>query len=201
MAGPQDDWRVPRRARLCAISGRELAPGDRVVSELFDRGDSFERRDRLDDVAPPPNEVAPFSRWSFVVPPEPERRPGVDLDLALRFLRDLLAENDPERHPLAQVLSLLLVRKRRLKVVDRGTSDTGVRVVRVAVAALEEDEILEVPDPRLTPEVVAAVTREVNALFGFEEPPGVPPAGEHEPPAADDEPPAPPPPPGSEPPG
>jgi hypothetical protein len=169
MAGPQDDWSVPRRARSCALSEREFAAGDRVVTELFDRGDAFERRDRLESVEPPEGDATPFSRWSFVVPAEPERRPGVDLDLAMRFLRDLIAANDPERRPLAQVLSLLLVRKRRLKIVERGTSSSGDRVVRATIPGPEDDEMLEIPDPPLTPEVVASVTREVNDLFGFEE--------------------------------
>jgi hypothetical protein len=170
MAGSQDDWSVPRRARRCALSEKEFAAGDHVVTELFDRGDTFERRDRLEGVEPPEGDAAPFSRWSFVVPAEPERRPGVDLDLAMRFLRDLIEAGDPERRPLAQVLSLLLVRKRRLKIVDRGTSAAGDRVVRATIPGPEDDEVLEIPDPPLTPDVVASVTREVNELFGFEEP-------------------------------
>jgi len=188
MAGPQDDWKVPRRSRRCALSDREFVAGDRVVTELFDRGDAFERRDRLEGVEPPEGDTTPFSHWPFTVPAEPERRPGVDLDLAMRFLRDLVEAGDPERRPLAQVLSLLLVRKRRLKIVDRGTSADGHRVVRATRPGPENDEILEIPDPPLTPDVIASVTLEVNELFGFEEPVDTPaevPVDESEPPPAE----------------
>ena len=49
----QDDWKIPGRARSCAESGRPFEAGDRVVSDLIDRGDRFERIDRLEGVEAP----------------------------------------------------------------------------------------------------------------------------------------------------
>ena len=162
----REEWPVPRRARECALSGRAFAPGDRVVSELFDHGDHFERRDRLESVEPDPDETAPFSRWVSPWPPEPERAPGVDLDLARTFLRDLLREDEPDHRPLAHVLALLLIRKRRLKMLGHGLADDGAPVLRVTLPQ-DPDDVLEIPAPPMPPDVVAAVGGQVAFLFGF----------------------------------
>jgi hypothetical protein len=165
----QEDWKLPRRARECAISGQPFAPGDRVVSELFDRGDEFERRDRLES-STPNEEDRPYSRWTSNWPPEPERAPGVDLDLARRFLRDLLAEDEPDRQGLAYILALLLIRKKRLKMLDRGISRDGTALLRASLPE-DPDGVLEVPVPPMTPDAVAAVSAQVAELFGFGPPP------------------------------
>jgi hypothetical protein len=69
----QQEFKVPRRARECAVCGKAFGAGDRIVTELFDRGDEFERRDRLEGTTVPDGEATPFSRWTSVWPPEPER--------------------------------------------------------------------------------------------------------------------------------
>jgi hypothetical protein len=162
----QQEWSVPRRARECAVTGTAFGPGDRVVSELLDLGDHFERRDRLEGAEAGPGEAVPFSRWASTWPPVPERAPGVDLELAARFLRDLLAEDDPERRPLAHVLALLLIRKRRLRAGERALAPDGTPLMRVSPTD-DPDEILEIPAPPMTPEIVSSVSIQVAALFGF----------------------------------
>ncbi len=164
--GLNDEWAVPRRARECAISGQAFAAGDRVISELFDRGEEFARRDRLESAEPGPEDPGPFSRWVSTWPPPPVRSPGVDLELALSFLRDLLRDTEERHEPLAHVLALLLIRKKRFRVVGRGISDGGRPVLRVTPHDDPED-VLEIPAPDMPPEVVGAVSGQVAFLFGF----------------------------------
>lgn len=171
--GLNDDWTVPRRARQCAISGQAFAAGDRVVSELFDRGDEFERRDRLESAEPGPEDPGPFSRWVSTWPPDPVRAPGVDLDLALSFLRDLLRDAEERHEPLAHVLALLLIRKKRFRVAGRGLTDAGRPAIRVTPHDDPED-VLEIPAPDMPPETVAAVSGQVAFLFGFGPDPDAP---------------------------
>ena len=39
------DYQIQASSRRCAVTGRELAPGERYFSVLLDQGDSFVRRD------------------------------------------------------------------------------------------------------------------------------------------------------------
>ncbi len=186
-------YKLSKRAAVCAISETPFQNGDELVSAIYpDEGEGFVRRDMLaTHYAAQP---AAFSHWRTVhaVAPKPDRR--LDYALALDFFQRLVAEADPARENLTFTLALLLVRKRRLKLGASRTLPEG-DLLEVILRGEEQDETLQVRAPRMTPEQADAVQAELAALFGFAEPPAaeeataeVAPDGLSEEEAADSEP-------------
>src|SRR5438093_3859570 len=61
------EYQIEANTRRCALSGRELRPGEKFYSVLFDEGGKFQRRDYSTEVwqGPPPNA---FSFWTGHIP-------------------------------------------------------------------------------------------------------------------------------------
>lgn len=130
-------WRTGHRGGGCACCGAELAPGTVVVSSLFETGaddeSPFERRDFcaacFDGDA---DTGAPFSWWRSEVPRPEEKRAAFDLGVAREFLLRLLREDDPARASLRYLLTLLLMRKRIVRVEEQFSDERGeVMTVRL----------------------------------------------------------------------
>jgi hypothetical protein len=159
------EYKIARRARVCAVSGQPFAPGDVIVSVIHEEPQGFVRRDvREEHLASLPG--APFCVFRTKEPPPPPPARRVDYDLAQQFLDRLLREADPAREPLVYALTLLLSRKRRLKILETRRLPDG-ELLHVAVPRAEEDEIVQVRAPRLTPEQETLLQQEIARLFDF----------------------------------
>jgi hypothetical protein len=148
----------------CARTGRELRPGEKVYSVLYDRGAVFEREDIGVEAWQGPPEGA-FSFWLGRVPPKEQARcPQVDENLLFDCFSRLAGETDPRKIAFRYVLALWLMRKKRLKfesTARRGEQD--VLVLRCG----RTRQTHEVADPRLTEQQVAEVQDEVQRLLGM----------------------------------
>jgi hypothetical protein len=149
------EYQIQPNTRRCAVTGRELQPGERYYAALIEDGAQFERRDYSADAwkGPPPGA---FSFWAGrVPPPDTKARPRIDDDLLEECFHRLEGQADPSRINFRYVVALLLVRRRRFKL-EAGDSDGGatmtVRCVRtgqthvVINPQLSEDEMLQVQD-------------------------------------------------------
>lgn len=123
---------IPRATGRCAAEGRPLDPGEPVVVVLLEREDS-EELDRLDYAASaweagsrPAGEV--FAWWRAEAP-IPGRRPGglVSAEGLVDLFEQLGDAEDPRRLAFRYVLSLHLVRTRRLEFAG---ARPGVMLVR-----------------------------------------------------------------------
>jgi len=172
------EFKISRRAPVCAISGKPFEPGDVIVSVIHEELKGFVRRDvREENLAAIEGE--PFCVFRTKQPPPPPPAKRIDYDLAREFLDRLLRDADPAREPLAYALTLLLSRKRRVKILETRRLPEG-DLLRVAIPRAEEDEIVQIRAPALTPEQEAALQQEIARLFNFDsreaqEPPGSPP--------------------------
>jgi hypothetical protein len=173
------DFKIARRAPVCAVSGRPFEPGDVIVSVIHEEPQGFVRRDVREE------HLASIGGTPFCVfrtrqppPPPPARR--LDYDLAREFLDRLLREADPAREPLVYALVLLLSRKRRVKIVETRRLPEG-ELLLVAIPRTEEDEVVQIRAPRLSPEQETTLQQELARLFNFdsgdpEPPPPAPPS-------------------------
>ncbi|MEM1165752.1 MAG: hypothetical protein AAGI30_05610 [Planctomycetota bacterium] len=164
-------FELGRRTGVCAVSGRELEPGDEIVSFLVEpEGD--ERVARVDvlrtewDGTPVPGAMA---RWQCVVPERaPSRGPVIDA-ASLTDLFEQLTTNDedesPERAGLRYVLALLLVRRRVLEVV--GAAGRGVLLVRPR--SEPESEPVPVHEPELDTDLLGSIQTTLTDVLGLEE--------------------------------
>jgi hypothetical protein len=168
------DFKIARRAPVCAISGKPFEPGDTIVSVIHEEPQGFVRRDvREEHLAA--IEGRPFCIFRTRQPPPPPPARRIDYELAQQFFDRLLREADPAREPLVYALTLLLSRKRRVKILATRRLPEG-DLLEVAIPRAEEDERVTVRAPRLAPEQETALQQELARLFNFEsgEPPEPP---------------------------
>lgn len=173
-----NEFKISRRAHVCAVSGKPFEPGDVIVSVIHEEPQGFVRRDvREEHLAAIAGE--PFCVFRTKEPPPPPPAKRIDYELAQQFLDRLLREADPAREALLYALTLLLARKRRLKIVETRKLPEG-DLLTVKIPRAEEDETLHVRAPRLAPEEEAALQAEIARLFNFDS--GVAPDAQKAPP-------------------
>jgi len=164
--------RLDRRAPACMACERPFADGETIVSTITpgEEEQSFLRRDLCEACFEAQGGAeGVHSLWRSRQPeraPDPHR---VDFELAGRFLERLLREKDPAQAELAWVLSLLLARKRRVKLAERREPD-GRRLATILVPGAEEDLEVELAVPALQAIDVDRLQRELAGLFGFAAP-------------------------------
>ena len=152
--------------RVCAATGRALAPGERFYAALTDEAGKFVRRDFAADAwaGPPAGAVA---HWAGRVPASDRpRKPTFNDGLLMDCFHHLEAATEPDRVNFRYVVALLLMRRRRLKFEDvrRAADRSHVLVVRDARTGARH----EVADPRLAEAEIAAVQDEVFRVLGWE---------------------------------
>jgi hypothetical protein len=176
-----------RCSGVCALTNTPLEAGRPIVAILCeaDPAEAAEagslglvRRDvaaEAWDAGGRPEGVVCFWRSSVPAPNE-ERRP-LDEGLLLDLLKALAAETDPARDDLRLVLALVLLRRRRLRLVDRIAVDAGAsssRAAREERWRLEhrpsdgEPWTVEVLTRRLSDEESREVADELGRLLGGE---------------------------------
>lgn len=160
----REAWQVGSRGASCAGCSAGFTPGADVVSALFDAAEEgFTRGDYCDACfASLDVEARPFSWWRAPLPEPESDRAVFDLSVAREFLVRLLREGDPERASLRYLLTLLLLRKRGVKVVEQFSDERGDVMV---VTLPPEDATWEVPCPELDEAETETLRDELGRLF------------------------------------
>jgi len=159
------EYLIEANTRRCAITGRELRPGDRFYSVLLDEGGKFQRRDYSIEAWQGPPEGA-FSFWAGRIPVgEEDRRPRIDDDMLLDCFQRLEGDADPGRLRFRYVVALLLMRRKRFKFEEARTeADQEVLLLRCT----QTRETHRVVNPRLTEDEMTAVQDEVFKVLGWQ---------------------------------
>jgi hypothetical protein len=161
------DYQLQPTTRRCCLTGRELQPGEKYYTALFDEAGKFVRKDYSTEAWQGPPEGA-FSFWQGRISADrdPARRKLVFDDEMLMdcFLR-LQNEEQPARVRFRYVLALLLMRRRRLRFEEAAVTDgrevLSLRCVRTGARH-------RVVNPGLTEEEIGAVQDEVLHTLGWE---------------------------------
>jgi hypothetical protein len=159
------DYQIQANTRRCAVTGRELQPGEKFYTVLLDEGNRFTRRDYSGEAwqGPP---AGTFSFWSGRVPAREEsRRPRIDDDLLVDCFQRLEGQTDPGRVNFRYVVALLLMRRKRFKF-DEARTENGQEVL--CLRCVRTGARYQVVNPRLTEEEMAAVQEEVFKVLGWE---------------------------------
>jgi hypothetical protein len=152
--------------RVCAVTGKPLAPGDKYVAVLTDRDGSFVRTDYAADAWPGPPEGT-VAYWAGRVPPtDTPKTPRVNDALLFDCFDHLAGAADPSRVNFRYVVTLLLMRRRKLKFEDHRRLANGSEMM--VLRDTRTGDRVEVADPRLSEEQIAAVQAEVFQLLGWE---------------------------------
>jgi hypothetical protein len=159
-----EEWKIEKRKGSCASCSQPLAPGQDYVAALVDEGDRFARRDFCAACWPAQSPAAFYSFWKARVP-VPEAGPKrANLEAAQETFDRLLSENspDPSRRRLAFLLSLILLQRRRLKLLETTARD-GLEVLRFERAA--DHAVLDVVNPGISDAEIESMKTEMDALL------------------------------------
>ena len=158
------DYQIQPNSRRCAISGRELQPGERFFSALVEEEHQFVRRDySMSAWQGPP--VGAFSFWTGLVPTSQDKvKPRFDDDLLEECFHRLDGQTEPSRVNFRYVVALLLMRRRRLKFET--SSVQGGREI-MTLRGLRSGEKHDVINPRLSDDEMMQVQEEVFQVLGW----------------------------------
>ncbi len=140
-------WKFGRRQGLCSGCGVPFPEGQTLFSLLRFEGDELQRGDLCEGCFDAREPEGDLFWWRTTHAPG-RARVKVDFDLLLALVRNLIGDSRPERLDLAFLLTLLLIRHRRLRL-------TGIS--RVAGR-----EVLNLRRPR-TREVFPVEVRELDS--------------------------------------
>lgn len=158
-----EEWKIEKRKGSCDACAKAIAPEEDYVAALLDRGTEFGRRDFCSACWPAQPAASFYSYWKARVPP-PEAPKRADLQAAAETFEKLVAEAsaDPARQRLAFLLSLILLQRRRLKLLETVTRD-GREILRFERAG--EGGAVEVPNPGIPDAELDSLKAEMDALL------------------------------------
>ena len=159
------EYQIQPHTRRCAVTGRELQPGERFYTALLEEGNLLLRKDYSHEAWKGPPAGA-FGFWSGRVPPaEAGRRPQIDDDLLATCFHRLEGETEPSRVSFRYVVALLLMRRKWFKFEEART-EAGREILRLRCARTRE--VHEVINPGLTEDELGAVQEEVFKVLGWD---------------------------------
>jgi hypothetical protein len=117
------DFEVQRCTRHCAVSGRELASGEWFYSVLAAEGPAVVRHDFATEAwsGPPERSLGWWKSQMPALESKSKKAQWAPNDVMLQLFDELA--NQPERADMRYVLTLLLVRRRVLRLEDTEQSD------------------------------------------------------------------------------
>jgi hypothetical protein len=131
------DFEVQRCTRRCAKTDRELKPGEAFFSVLMTEGAEIVRYDYAEDAWEGAPEEA-LGWWKSRMPePNANRLHWAPNDVMLHYFEEL--ESQEDKLDVRYVLSLLLIRRRVVRLEDTETDDAG-REVMVLYCPKKESE-------------------------------------------------------------
>jgi len=159
------EYEIQANTRRCALTGRELKPGEKFYSVLLDVAGKFERKDYSSQAwqGPP---VHAFSFWSGRIPLADEnRRPPIDDEMLMDCFQRLEGASEPDRINFRYVLALLLMRRKRLKFEEaQNEGEHEILQLRCARTGVQ----YRIVNPRLIETEMAAVQEEVFKVLGWQ---------------------------------
>lgn len=139
------DFEVQRCTRRCAKTDRELQPGEEFYSVLVADGGEIERQDfSLDGWEGPPEHA--IGCWKSKMPDATAKKANwAPNDVMLDYFQQL--QDQQEKQDVRYVLTLLMVRRRILRLEDSETDDDGGEVLVVFCPRNEVEYRVPVQSP------------------------------------------------------
>lgn len=162
------DWEIKKTLGQCAGTDRAFEIDEEYFAALVDTEDGLVRTDFSIDYW---NEAKPavFCFWKTKMPnPEVKKKLLVDDEMLMTFFDRLADETDPEKLNFRFVLTLILMRKRKLKY-DACKMEDGNEIWTLKVTA--QDRTADVLNPHLTEDQIESLSAQMGQILqtDFEE--------------------------------
>lgn len=124
------DFDLQHNTRHCAVSGRELQPGEAFYTVLRKDGAAVQRLDYSEAAWTGPPEVC-LAWWKSILPAATDnKKPHWAPNDVMLHLFESLAEQ-PEQADMRYVLTLLLIRRRLLRLEESQRDAAGIEQLTV----------------------------------------------------------------------
>jgi len=159
-----EDWKIEKRKGACEGCAKPIVPEQDYFAALFDGGSQFVRREFCAACWPAQQASAFFSCWKARTPPPDGGPKRADTGATEETFARLVAEGsaEPARQRLAFLLSLILLQRRRLKLLDTVTCD-GREVLRFERS--EDKSTVEIVNPGIPDNELDSLKSEMDALL------------------------------------
>ena len=156
------DWEIKKPIGQCYVSDDEFAVGDDYFAALVETEEGFERRDfcvgcwkeHKPDV---------YCFWKTKMPdPEHKKKLFIDDEMLMSFFDRLAEETDQEKVNFRFVLTLVLMRKRKLKYVSDAVKD-GQEIWHMRVAG--ENRGVTVVNPHLSEDQIEELSSQMGQIM------------------------------------
>ena len=156
------DWEIKKTLGQCCGTGKKFEAGQEYFAALIVTDEGFERRDfSVEFWEQEQAKVYCFWKTKMTVG-EQKKRLFVDDDMLMAFFERLEHETEQEKINFRFVLTLILMRKRKLKYDSSETKD-GRETWTLKVA--RQDRTVEVVNPSLTEDQIAELSSQMGQIL------------------------------------
>ena len=156
------DWEIKKTLGQCCGTDRKLGVGEEYFAALIETDEGFERRDfSVEFWEQQKPDVYCF--WKTKIPDSGQKKKiFVDDEMLMTFFERLEAETDQEKVNFRFVLTLVLMRKRKLKY-DSSRTTEGRETWTLKVTG--ENRTVDVINPHLTEEQVEQLSSQMGQIL------------------------------------
>ena len=157
-----DEWEIDKPLGQCCGTGKKIGYGEEYFAALVETEEGLARRDFCTDywLAEKPDV---FCYWKTRLPrPDEKKHIFVDDEMLMAFFERLGKETEQEKINFRFVLSLILMRKRRLKY-DSSKIEGDKEIWRLRIAGGKE--FVEVTNPNLDDEQIKQLTSQIGEIL------------------------------------
>ncbi|MHC4130941.1 MAG: hypothetical protein ACYSSP_00405 [Planctomycetota bacterium] len=157
-----DEWEIAKPLGQCSGSGKEIGPGDEYIGALVETNEGLQRRDFCLDYWLE-KKPSVYCHWKTKIPlPDQKKQIFVDDEMLMAFFERLEKETDQEKINFRFVLTLVLMRKRKLKY-DSTRIDAEKEIWRLKITGT--DDFAEVLNPKIDEEQIEQLSSQIGQIL------------------------------------
>lgn len=156
------DWEIKKTLGQCSGTGREFAIDEEYFAALVETPEGFQRQDFSAEYW---NEQKPpvYCFWKTKMPnPETKKKLFINDEMLMAFFERLAQETDVEKVNFRFVLTLILMRKRRLKY-DGCRMEDGKEIWTLKVTG--QDRMVEAVNPHLSEDQIEGLSAQMGQIL------------------------------------
>jgi hypothetical protein len=157
-----EEWEIAKPLGNCSGTGNEINPGDEYIGALLETSEGLQRRDFCLDYWLE-NKPAVYCHWKTKIPlPDQKKQIFVDDEMLMAFFERLEKETDQEKLNFRFVLTLILMRKRKLKY-DSTRIEADNEIWRLKITGT--DDFAEVLNPQIDEEQIEQLSSQIGQIL------------------------------------
>lgn len=157
-----DEWEIDKPLGQCCGTDKKIEPGEEYFAALVETNEGLSRRDFCADYWQQKKPDV-FCHWKTRLPlPDQKKNVFVDDDMLMTFFERLEPETEQERINFRFVITLILMRKRRLKY-DSSMTDGDKEIWRLRIVG--DKQVVEVINPQLDEEQIEQLSSQLNQIL------------------------------------